>query len=298
MTDTPSDLEQQTLWTALREVEFSQRFADIDGVRTRLVTAGDPSKPALVMLHGTGGHWEAFSRILGPLSEHFYCVAYDMVGNGFSEKPDIPYDTFLYVSHMKGVLRHLGIERTSVIGSSLGSWVAARFALENPEMTDRVILISPAGLMATAENMARIIRERTRAVNEASWESIKAVFNHLIADEENRIPDLIALRLAIYRRQDTRDTVGRMLTLQQDGVRQANLLTEEQWASIQAPVLIVMSGKDHKEYETTAHRVLEMIPDARALPMPHIAHWAAFEDADGFLAGALPFLSGAADADL
>lgn len=302
MTDTATDAvvvdtaEQESIWTALREVAFTQQFADIDGTRTRIVTAGDRSKPALVMLHGTGGHWEAFSRIIGPLSEDFFCIAYDMIGNGFSDKPDIPYDTFLYVEHLRGVLRHLGVERTSVLGSSLGSWVAARFALAHPESTDRVILISPAGLIASAENMARIIGERTRAVNEASWESIKAVFNHLIADEENRIPDIIALRLAIYRREDTRATVGRMLTLQQDGVRQANLLSEDDWHSISAPVLVVTSGKDHKEYETTARRVLEMLPNAVELPMPHIAHWAAFEDAPTFVATARPFLKGELDA--
>lgn len=284
--------EYASIWTALREVAFTQQYIDAEGVRTRVVTAGDPSSPALVMLHGTGGHWEAFSRILGPLSEHFYCVAYDMVGNGFSDKPDRPYDTFAYVAHLKAVLAALGIERTSVMGSSLGSWVAARYALENPEHTERVILVSPAGLIASADNMARIIRERTRAVNEASWESISAVFNHLIATDENRIPDLIALRLAIYQRQDTRDTVHRMLTLQQEGVRQENLLTEDQWRSIQAPTLVVLSGKDHREYETTARRVLEMLPDGRELAMPHVAHWAAFEDPGTFVDAAIPFLKG------
>lgn len=298
MADTPlideatATQHRETIWTALRETEFSQRFVDVDGVRTRIVTAGDPSKPTVVMLHGTGGHWEAFSRILGPLSERFFCVAYDMAGNGFSDKPDVPYDTFFYVAHLKGVLRALGIERTSVIGSSLGAWVAARYALENPEATDRVVLVSPAGLIASADNMARIIGERSRAVNEASWESVAAVFQHLIADERNRIPDLIALRLAIYERDDTRATLHRMLTLQQDGVRQDNLLSEDDWRSITAPVLVVTSGKDHKEYETTARRVLALIPDATELPMPHIAHWAAFEDPDTFLATARPFLEG------
>lgn len=284
--------EYQSIWTSLREVEFAQRFIDVNGIRTRVVTAGDPSKPALVLLHGTGGHWEAFSRVLGPLSKDFFCIAYDMVGNGFSDKPNVPYDTHYYVAHLKGVLAHFGVQKTSLIGSSLGSWIVARYALENPEATDRIVLVSPAGLIASAENMERIKRERNRAVHEASWESITAVFNHLIADDENRIPDLIALRLAIYQRQDTRDTVHRMLTLQEDGVRQANLLTEAQWESIAAPALVVLSGKDHKEYETTAHRVIEMLPDARPLPMPQIAHWAAFEDAPAFLADVVPFLKG------
>lgn len=290
MTSSAVETEFQSIWTSLREVEFSQKFIDVAGVRTRVATAGDPANPALVMLHGTGGHWEAFSRVIGPLSEHFYCVAYDMVGNGFSQKPDRPYDTFAYAEHLTGVLDALGIEKAHVMGSSLGSWVAVRFALEHPARTNRLILISPAGLIANPENMARIIRERSRAVNEATWDSIAAMFNHLIATEENRVSDLIALRLAIYRRQDTRDTVHRMLTLQQDGVRQANLLSEDDWRSIQAPALVVLSGKDHKDYETTARRIMEMMPNAQSLPMEHVAHWAAFEDPQTFVTAAVPFL--------
>ena len=38
-----------------------------------------------------------------------------------------------------------------------------------------------------------------KAVEDPNWESIKAMFDHLIADERNRLPDLVALRQAIYR---------------------------------------------------------------------------------------------------
>lgn len=88
MSDHRDPEDYASIWLALREVEFCQQFIDIGGVRTRVVTAGDRAKPAVVMLHGTGGHWEAFSRVLGPLSQHFYCIAYDMVGNGFSAMRD------------------------------------------------------------------------------------------------------------------------------------------------------------------------------------------------------------------
>ncbi|MFV2175511.1 alpha/beta fold hydrolase [Actinomadura sp. LOL_016] len=284
--------EYQSIWLALREVEFTQRFLDVQGVRTRVVTAGSPDKPALVMLHGTGGHWEAFSRVLGPLSEHFHCIAYDMVGNGFSAKPDHPYEISVYIDHLLGVLGHFDIEKASLIGSSLGSWVAARFALEHPERTDRIVLNSPAGLIANAQNMARIKRQRTAAVEGGTWESMSAIFDHLIADEHNRIADLIALRLAVYRRPDTKATVRHLLALQEAGVRERNLITEDQWRGIRAPALVVASGKDHADYTTTARRVLELLPHGEALEMPSVGHWAAFEDPDAFVARAIPFLQG------
>ncbi|MCW2530163.1 MAG: hsaD 3, partial [Pseudonocardiales bacterium] len=196
----------RSLWTSLREVEFSQRFLDVKGVRTRVVDAGSPELPPVIMLHGTGGHWETFAPNLPALTQSFRCIAIDMIGNGFSDKPDYDYEISTYVDHVLGVMDQLGIQKASFIGMSLGAWVSARIAVSHPERLDRLILMSPAGLIATASNMARIRAERTKAVEDPSWESIHAVFEHLIADEKNRIPDIIALRQAINELPSTRDT--------------------------------------------------------------------------------------------
>jgi 2-hydroxy-6-oxonona-2,4-dienedioate hydrolase len=284
--------EYRSLWTLLREVEFCQRRIDVGGVSTRIAEAGDPASPAVILLHGTGGHWEAYAANLGPLSQHFHCIAIDMVGNGFTDKPDYDYEIGVYVGHVTGVLDALGVPTASFIGMSLGSWVAARFALDHPERTGKLILQSPAGLIATAENMARIRAERTRAVEDPSWDSIKAMFDHLIADEANRIPDLIALRQAIYRLPETRQAIDHVLILQDPDARERNLLAPEQWSSIKAATLVVASGKDHGEYQSTARQVARLIPNAEVLEMPAVRHWPAFEDPAAFNAAALRFLRG------
>jgi 2-hydroxy-6-oxonona-2,4-dienedioate hydrolase len=287
-----AETEYRSLWTLLREVEFCQRRIDVGGVSTRVAEAGDPASPAVILLHGTGGHWEAYAANLGPLSQHFHCIAIDMVGNGFTDKPDYDYEIGVYVGHVTGVLDALGVATASFIGMSLGSWVTARFALDHPERTGRLILQSPAGLIATAENMARIRAERTRAVEDPSWDSIKAMFDHLIADEANRIPDLIALRQAIYRLPETRQAIDHVLILQDPDARERNLLAPEQWSGIKAPTLVVASGKDHGEYQSTARQVARLIPNAEVLEMPAVRHWPAFEDPAAFNAAALRFLRG------
>jgi 2-hydroxy-6-oxonona-2,4-dienedioate hydrolase len=161
--------EYRSLWTWLREVEFCQRWVDVNGVSTRIAEAGRKDSPAVVLLHGTGGHWEVYAPTIGPLSKEFHCIAVDMVGNGFSDRPDYDYEISVYVAHIAGLLDALGIERASFIGMSLGAWVAARFALDHPERTQKIILQSPAGLIATASNMARIRAERTAAVENPTW---------------------------------------------------------------------------------------------------------------------------------
>ncbi len=284
--------EYRSIWTELRDVAFTQGWLEAGGVRTRYVEAGAPGLPALVMLHGTGGHWETFVANLGPLSEHFRCIAFDMVGNGFSGKPDRDYEIPVYVEHVAGVMDALGIERASLMGTSLGAWVAARFALTHPGRADRLVLMSPAGLLATASNMARVRAERTRAVEQADWDSIKAVFVNLIAEESNRIPDMIALRQSIYRLPETRRTLDHVLILQDAEVRERNLISREEWAAIQSPALVIASGKDHNEYQSTAHQVAALMPKAEVLEMPHVRHWPHFEDPQTFNAAALRFLRG------
>jgi pimeloyl-ACP methyl ester carboxylesterase len=244
------------------------------------------------MLHGTGGHWETFAPNLGPLSKHFRCIAFDMVGNGFSDKPDYDYEIDVYARHVLGVMDALGATRASIVGMSLGAWVAARVALDHPERVDKIVLMSPAGLVATATNMARIRAERTRAVDDPSWESIKAMFDHLIADERNRIPDVIALRQAIYQLPETRKVIDHVLILQDPEARDRNLLTEQQWSSIQAPALVVASGQDHGEYQNTAQRVARLIPQADVFEMPDVRHWPHFEDPEAFNEAAIRFLLG------
>ena len=151
----------RSIWTALSNVSFTQSWLDVGGVSTRYAEAGPRNAPAVLMLHGTGGHWETFASNLGPMSKHFRCVAIDMVGNGFSAKPDFDYEIPVYVDHAFATLDALGIERASMIGTSLGSWVAARSALTHPDRVEKLILMSPAGLVATESNMHRIRAERT-----------------------------------------------------------------------------------------------------------------------------------------
>jgi 2-hydroxy-6-oxonona-2,4-dienedioate hydrolase len=213
-----------------------------------------------------------------------------MVGNGFSDKPDYDYEIAVYVEHVLGVMDHFGMASANFIAMSLGAFVASAMSVGHPDRVDKVILMSPAGREASASNMARIRAERTKAVNDPTWESLHAVFAHLIADETNRLPDLIGLRQAIYRREDTRSTIDRLLILQDEKVRNRNLIPDDAWRGITAPVMIVASGKDHGVYQDTARTLADLIPNSEVFEMPSVRHWPHFEDPEAFNAAAVEFL--------
>jgi 2-hydroxy-6-oxonona-2,4-dienedioate hydrolase len=282
--------EFASIWTELREVEFSQGFIDAGGIRTRYVEAGPHDAPTVIMLHGTGGHWETFARNVGPYSKHFRVIAFDLVGNGFSDRPDIGYEIPLYVSHVAAVMDAFGVEQAHLLGTSLGSWIAAAFAIVHPERVNKLVFMSTAGLVATAENMARIRATRRRAVENPDWATIKAMFDHLLNDEHNRLPDLIALRQAIYRQPGMIDTMEHTLVLQDPEIRDQNLLVEDAWRSITAPTLTIASGEDVSEYSNTSRRVAELMPNAEVFEMPGVKHWPHFENADLFNKVSLEFL--------
>src|ERR1700722_15306676 len=125
-----------SIWADLLGVDLQQRFVDAGGVRTRVLEAGDG--PALVMIHGTGGHLEAYARNVRVLSEHFRVVLYDMIGHGYTDKPDRPYTIDVMSDHLVATLDALGIERAHLSGESIGGWVAARSAAHHPDRVGRL----------------------------------------------------------------------------------------------------------------------------------------------------------------
>src|SRR2546423_9187769 len=79
--------EHESVWGDLQGVPFAQGYLDAGGVRTRYLHAGDPSKPPLILLHGSGGHAEAYVRNLEAHAEHFSTWSFDMLGHGYTDKP-------------------------------------------------------------------------------------------------------------------------------------------------------------------------------------------------------------------
>ena len=110
-------------------------------MRTRVLQAG--SGPDLILLHGTGGHLEAYARDIAGLAREFRVTAYDMVGHGWSDLPDTPYTIDVLSDHLIGLMDALGISRAHLSGESLGGWVTAWTAAYHPDRVDRLVLNTP-----------------------------------------------------------------------------------------------------------------------------------------------------------
>src|SRR5258708_19896067 len=92
--------EFESVWSDLQGVAFEQGYLIAGGVRTRYLRAGDPGKPVLMLLHGSGGHAEAYVRNLAAHAEHFWTWPIDMLAHGYTDNPGLPLEIPHYVGHL------------------------------------------------------------------------------------------------------------------------------------------------------------------------------------------------------
>jgi 2-hydroxy-6-oxonona-2,4-dienedioate hydrolase len=101
-------------------------------------------------LHGIGASAERWSRVIPALSKYFHLIVPDIIGFGYSDKPAVDYTTDFFVDFFKSFLDNLGISKASIVGSSLGGHVATEFAIRFNHMVEKLVLVSPAGMMKTS----------------------------------------------------------------------------------------------------------------------------------------------------
>ena len=86
--------------------------------------------------------WANWLLNIGPLSEHFRVIAPDIVGFGFTERPEnAPYGKALWLSHLADFLDVLGLEKVHIIGNSFGGGLALAFAIRYPHRVGRLMLM-------------------------------------------------------------------------------------------------------------------------------------------------------------
>jgi 2-hydroxy-6-oxonona-2,4-dienedioate hydrolase len=280
----------ESIWSDLQGVSFEQGYLDVAGRRTRYVHAGSTTKPALVFLHGSAGHLEAYVRNLDAHAEHFSTWAIDMLGHGYTDKAGRPLEVGDYVEHLLAFLDAIGVERAHISGESLGGWVATRLAIDHPERVDRLVLNTVGGSQADPEVMTRIRTLSMAAAENPEWDTVSARILWLMADKSRNYDDIINSRQTIYRQPGFVGAMSDIMALQDPEIRGRNLITAEGYGQIQSPTLVLWTSDDPTADVSEGRRVASMIPGARFTVMDGCGHWPQYEDPDNFNRIHLEFL--------
>lgn len=120
------------------------RFKEIKlatGVRLHYAEAGPASGEAIIMLHGLSDSWFSFSKVMPLLADKYRVYALDLRGHGNSEKPASGYHTRDLAADVIAFMDAKRLTRVTIVGHSMGSFVAQYVALAAPKRVERMVLI-------------------------------------------------------------------------------------------------------------------------------------------------------------
>lgn len=271
-----------SIWHHLNTVAHKVAWVDAKGINTRYLEAGDPKKETILALHGTAGSVENFAANYGPLSENYHVLGIDMLGCGYTDKPDRPYLISDYAEHVIDVLDALGIQEVHLLGVSLGSWVGARLCQIAPERIKSMALVAPAGIVLDEEKeraFAEALRKkRSNAAAVPTWESVRNALSGLVLNEENLIDDLIDVRYRIYSQPEMGKAMPHLLAFS----RGDQHLSFDEWKAIEQPSFIVAAVDAPNMFLDNAYELDKIMPNSTLVEMHGCDHWAQFEQHEEF----------------
>ena len=130
-----------------------------NGVTLAYAEHGDPSGLPVVFLHGATDSWRSFGDVLPLLPASIHAVALTQRGHGESSRPEAGYRFVDFSDDLEQFLNALPIPAALIVGHSMGSYVAQRFAIDHPDRTLGLVL------------MGSFPRLRGNPVVQALWDS-------------------------------------------------------------------------------------------------------------------------------
>lgn len=236
------------------------------GVRVQYAESGAPGGRAVLLLHGYTDSWFSYSLALPHLSPALRAVAPSQRGHGDSGRPECCYSVADFAADAVALLDALEIEAATVVGHSMGSFIAQRVALDHPERVERLVLVGSAvnsaneGVVGLDEHVRTLTDPVPREfVHEFQAGTIHAPvpdgFLDAVVSESGKLPARV-----------WRDALAGLL-----GSDHAGRL-----ADVRAPTLVLWGDRDGIFARSEQELLVETLPDARLVVYPetgHAPHW-------------------------
>jgi 2-hydroxy-6-oxonona-2,4-dienedioate hydrolase len=251
------------------------------GQKIHYVEAG--SGPTVILLHGLGGSSQVWQYNIGPLAEKFHVVVPDQIGFGKSDKPLVNYRIRTYVDFLDQFCRQLKIERASLVGNSMGGWIAIAFAAAFPDRVDKLVLVDAAGYAPPKDLDTRTFFGLNPTTREGMKVLVAKVFYNKMFHTDAAIEQAIAARLAAgdgYTINSITESIIRGEDFLDDTVK-----------TVKRPTLIVWGREDGLVPLAEGERFNKDIAGSKLVVIDQCGHVPNIEKAAEFNAAAIKFLS-------
>jgi pimeloyl-ACP methyl ester carboxylesterase len=118
--------------------------------QTFVIAGGSPSNPPLILLHGASSNALSWGGDFPRFSAGYRVYAVDIPGDpgrSAAVRPD--WNSPAYAEWLDDLLTGLKIKKVSLVGLSQGGWNALKFAIYRPDRVEKLVLLTPAGIINT-----------------------------------------------------------------------------------------------------------------------------------------------------
>ncbi len=246
--------------------------------------------PVVLFIHGILGSQRQWSHLVATMDDDHRVLVPDLFGHGESAKPLGDYSLSAHAAAMRDLLDHLGIDRVTLVGHSLGGGIAMQFLYLFPERVDRLVLVASGGLgrevhlilraatLPGAQQVLSLVASTPvlsrvealgRGATKVGWRpgaDIGAIWRGFssLSDRESRRAFLATTRAVI-------DLGGQSISAHDhlDGV-------------LPVPTLIVWGSKDRMIPASHALSVQRSVPEAQVEIFEGAGHFPHLDDPDRF----------------
>ena len=167
-------------------------------------------KPNVLFIHGLGSSSLTWRDIPAALSEYFQPIVIDLIGFGQSAKPENEeyYTIKGFSKSIADLLKKIGIEKKkkiSIIGHSLGGYIALQIAIENKEMVEKLVLIDSSGLLEGPTPLLEdYLDAAMETVEELRIKKLKEVIGNMYAHPSYMPPIVVKIFNDIIKQEGAR----------------------------------------------------------------------------------------------
>jgi 2-hydroxymuconate-semialdehyde hydrolase len=249
------------------------------GIQTNYHDIGQ-GEPVL-LIHGSGpgvSAWANWRLNIPALAERLRVLAPDMVGFGFTERPEgIQYNMDTWIKHAIDFLDALGIEKAHIVGNSFGGALALALAIRNPNRVNKIVLMGSAGVHFELTEALDAVWGYTPSI-----ENMKKMLDYFAYDRSLVSDELAELRYKASIRPGVQEAYSAMFPAPRQRWVDALASKEEDIKKIQNEALIIHGREDRVLPCSNALKLFELIDRAQLHMFGRCGHWTQIEHAKTF----------------
>ena len=262
-------------------IALQPRTIDAGGIETSYLEAG--AGEPVVMLHGSGPGVSAtanWQHNIGTLSQRFRVLAPDIVGFGGTDRPnDVVYSLRAWTDHIWAFLDAHGIEKTAIVGNSLGGRIALQMATDSSDRIAKMVLMGAPGVGMTLTDGLAALR-----AYEPSHDAMRDLLRNYFAVDPAMITDeLVAIRYEASIADGAYEAYRAMFLDPRHAGSELGI-TEDEVRAIATPTLLVHGREDRVVPVQVSITMLGLLPNADLHVFSACGHWTQIERADEFSA--------------